>query len=157
MNTGVPSDRQELPEAWEEFRAFVERVDELPVGMLIQNATATELPEEVMTAYEAPFHTEAAKAGASEFPDMVPRKGGGDGAEYTCEAAERLKEWKKPALVLFADSDPITRPNRDPLRDLIPTASEQPDVRVEGAMHFLQEDAGETTAEEIVSFVDRTS
>ena len=157
MNTGVPSGDQEMPEAWEEFRAFVERVDELPVGMLIQNATATDLSEEVIAAYEAPFHTESAKAGAYEFPDMVPRKGGGDGAAYTRAAAERLKEWEKPAFILFADSDPITRPNRDPLRELIPTASEQPDVWVEGAMHFLQEDAGESIAEEIVAFVDRTS
>jgi len=157
MNTGVPSGRQEMPEAWEEFRAFVERVEELPIGMLIQNATATELSEEVIAAYEAPFHTEAAKAGAREFPDMVPRQGGGDGAEYTREAAARLKEWEKPAFVLFADSDPITRSNRDPLRELIPTAQDQPDVWVEGAMHFLQEDAGERIAEEIVAFVDRTS
>jgi haloalkane dehalogenase len=157
MNTGVPSGHQEMPEAWEEFRAFVERVEELPVGMLIRNATATDLPDDVIGAYEAPFHTEAAKAGAYEFPDMVPRKGGGDGAAYTREAAERLKEWEKPAFVLFADSDPITRPNRDPLRELIPTASDQPDIWVEGAMHFLQEDAGESIAEEIVAFVDRTS
>ncbi len=156
MNTGVPSGRQEMPEAWEEFRAFVERVEELPIGMLIQNATATELSEEVIAAYEAPFHTEAAKAGAREFPDMVPRKGGGDGAEYTREAAAQLKEWEKPAFVLFADSDPITRSNRDPLRELIPTAQDQPDVWVEDAMHFLQEDAGERIAEEIVAFVDRS-
>jgi haloalkane dehalogenase len=157
MNTGVPSGRQEMPEAWEEFRAFAERVEELPIGMLIRNATATELSDEVIAAYEAPFHTEAAKAGAREFPDMVPRKGGGDGAEYTREAAARLKEWEKPAFVLFADSDPITRSNRDPLRELIPSAKDQPDVWVEGAMHFLQEDAGGEIAEEIVAFVDRTS
>jgi haloalkane dehalogenase len=156
MNTGVPSGRQEMPEAWEEFRAFVERVEELPVGILIRNATATELTDDVVAAYEAPFHTEAAKAGAREFPDMVPRKGGGDGAEYTREAARKLKGWEKPAFVLFADSDPITRGNRDPLRELIPTASEQPDVWIEGAMHFLQEDAGEEIAERIVEFVDRT-
>ncbi|WP_254534907.1 haloalkane dehalogenase [Halomarina litorea] len=156
MNTGVPSGRQEMPEAWEEFRSFVERVDELPVGMLIQNATATDLPDDVVAAYEAPFHTEEAKAGARAWPDMVPRNDGGDGAEMTQEAARRLGEWEKPAFVLFADSDPITRKNRDPLRDLIPTASEQPDVWVEGAMHFLQEDAGEDIAEEIVAFVDRT-
>jgi haloalkane dehalogenase len=156
MNTGVPSGRQEMPEAWEEFRAFVERADELPVGMLIQNATARDLPAEVLAAYEAPFHTEEAKAGAREWPDMVPREGGGDGAERTRAAAERLSEWEKPAFVLFSDSDPITKDNRDPLRDLIPTASEQPDVWVEGAMHFLQEDAGESIAERIVSFVDRT-
>jgi haloalkane dehalogenase len=156
MNTGVPSGNQEMPEAWEEFRAFVERVEELPIGMLIQNATATELSDAELAAYEAPFHTEAAKAGAREFPDMVPRKGGGDGAEHTRQAAKRLKQWEKPTFVLFADSDPITRGNRDPLRGLIPTASEQPDVWVEEAMHFLQEDAGEEIAEEIVAFVDRT-
>ncbi|MFC6835569.1 haloalkane dehalogenase [Halomarina ordinaria] len=156
MNTGVPSGRQEMPEEWEAFRSFVERVEELPVGMLVQNATATDLSEEVLAAYEAPFHTEAAKAGARAWPDMVPRKGGGDGAETTRAAASRLAEWEKPAFVLFADSDPITRGNRDPLRDLIPTASDQPDTWVEGAMHFLQEDAGEELAEEIVAFVDRT-
>ena len=156
MNTFVPSGDQEMPEAWERFRAFVERVDELPIGMLVQNATAIELPGDVLAAYEAPFETEAAKAGAYEFPNMVPRKGGGDGAAYTREAAARLREWEKPAFVLFADSDPITSPARDPLREMIATAADQPDVWVEGAMHFLQEDAGEEIAERIVEFVDRT-
>lgn len=156
MNTGIPRGTQEMPPEWEEFREFVEEVEELPVGMLIQNATATELSDEVLAAYEAPFHTEAAKAGAREWPDMVPRKDGGDGAEMTRTAADRLKVWEKPAFVLFADSDPITRGNRDPLRELLPRAREQPDVWIEGAMHFLQEDAGEEIADRIVAFVDRT-
>ncbi len=156
MNTGLPTGRQEMPPAWEEFRAFVERVDELPVGMLIQNATTTELPAEVVAAYEAPFPDEALKAGAREWPEMVPRKGGGDGAALTSAAVERLGEWEKPAFVLFSDSDPITRDNRDPLREHIPTATEQPDTWIGGAGHFLQEDAGEEVAAEIVEFVDRT-
>ena len=156
MNTFVPTNDTEMAEEWHDFRDFVERVDELPVGMLIQNATATELSDEELAAYEAPFPDEASKAGAYEWPDMVPRKSGGDGGDMTTEAQERLKEWEKPAFVLFADSDPITRGARDPLRELIPTASEQPDVWVEGAMHFLQEDAGEEIAEEILAFVDRT-
>jgi hypothetical protein len=107
-------------------------------------------------AYEALFPDEELKAGAREWPDMVPRADGGDGAEVTSAAREELAEWEKPAFVLFADSDPITKGGRDPLRELIPTASEQPDIWVEGAMHFLQEDAGEEIAEEIVDFVDRT-
>jgi haloalkane dehalogenase len=156
MNTGVPSGTQEMPEAWEEFRAFVERVEELPIGMLIRNATATELSEATLAAYEAPFPSEEHKAGAREWPDMVPREGGGDGAAVTQAAAERLAEWEKPAFVLFADADPITSGNRDPLRELIPTASEQPDTWIEGAMHFLQEDAGEEIAQQIVEFVRRT-
>jgi haloalkane dehalogenase len=59
--------------------------------------------------------------------------------------------------VLFSDSDPITGNARNPIRDLIPTASEQPDVWIEDAMHFLQEDAGEEIADEVVAFVERTS
>lgn len=63
MNTGVPSGTQEMPEAWEEFRAFVERVEELPIGMFVQNVTASDLTKETLAAYEAPFPTEEHKAG----------------------------------------------------------------------------------------------
>ncbi len=156
MNTDVPPGDQEMPEAWQQFHRFVEDVDELPVGMLIQNATARELSETELAAYEAPFPDETAKAGAYAWPDMVPRAGGGDGHERVRAARERLADWTDPAFVLFADSDPITGPARDDLRALVPSASDQPDVWVEDAMHFLQEDAGPEIAEEIVAFVDRT-
>ena len=156
MNTDCPTGEAEMADAWYDFRDFVERADELPIAMLIDNAAATDLSDQVLAAYEAPFPEEELKAGAREWPDMVPRADGGDGAEITSAAREKLAEWEKPAFVLFADSDPITKGGRDPLRELIPTASEQPDIWVEGAMHFLQEDAGEEIAEEVVDFVDRT-
>jgi haloalkane dehalogenase len=156
MNTDCPTGDRKPSDEWYNFRDFVERVDELPIGMLIQNATATELSDEVLAAYEAPFPEEQLKAGAREWPDMVPRVDGGDGSEITSAAREDLAEWDKPAFILFADSDPITSGARDPLRELIPTASDQPDIWVEGAMHFLQEDAGEEIATEIVEFINRT-
>jgi haloalkane dehalogenase len=156
MNTDVPTGDQEMTEAWERFHDFVERVDELPISLFIQNATATDLSDEVIAAYEAPFHTEAAKAGARAWPEMVPRKGGGDGAEMTRAARETLTGWEKPVFVLFSDSDPIMSPSRDSVRELFPTATDQPDVWIEGGMHFLQEDAGPEIAEHVVAFVDRT-
>ncbi len=156
MNTGCPTGEDEMADAWYEFRDFVESVDELPISMLIDNGCATDLSDEVLAAYDAPFPDEALKAGAREWPDMVPRADGGDGAEITSAARAKLGEWDKPAFVLFADSDPITSGGRDPLRELISTASEQPDIWIDGAAHFLQEDAGEEIAEEIVDFVDRT-
>jgi len=39
---------------------------------------------------------------------------------------------------------------------MIPTANDQPDVWIEGAAHFLQEDAGEEIAERVADFVERT-
>ncbi len=157
MNTGVPDGTQKMSEDWHQFADFVDSVDELPIGMLIQNATATDLPDEVVAAYEAPFHTEESKACARILPRLIPTSPDDPGADLMAAAKERLSEWEKPAFVLFSDSDPITGNARDPMRELIPTASEQPDIWIEGAMHFLQEDAGEEIAEEVVKFVERTS
>jgi haloalkane dehalogenase len=156
MNTGVPDGTQEMSDAWHQFADFVENVEELPIGMLIQNATAGELPEEVVAAYEAPFPTEESKACARVLPFLIPHSPDDEGADTMQAAKQRLSEWEKPAFVLFSDSDPITRNARDPLRELIPTASEQPDTWIEGAMHFLQEDSGEEIAEEIAAFVERS-
>lgn len=156
MNTGVPDGTQTMSDAWHEFADFVESVEELPVGMLIQNATATDLSDEVVAAYEAPFHTEESKACARVLPRLIPTSPDDEGAETMQAAKDRLAEWEKPAFVLFSDSDPITRNARDPLRELIPTATDQPDIWVEDAMHFLQEDAGDEIADEIAAFVERT-
>ncbi|WP_336133749.1 haloalkane dehalogenase [Natronomonas amylolytica] len=156
MNTGVPDGTQEMSDAWHEFADFVENVDELPIGMLIQNATSDELDDEVIAAYEAPFPSEESKACARSLPFDIPHSPDDEGADTMREAKERLSEWQKPAFVLFSDSDPITRNARDPLRELIPTAKDQPDTWIEGAMHFLQEDSGEEIAEEVVAFVQRT-
>ena len=156
MNTGVPDGTQEMSDAWHQFADFVENVEELPIGMLIQNATAEELSEEVIAAYEAPFPTEESKACARVLPFLIPHAPDDEGADTMQAAKQRLSEWEKPAFVLFSDSDPITRNARDPLRELIPTASEQPDTWIEGAMHFLQEDKGEEIADEIAAFVERS-
>ena len=156
MNTGVPDGTQEMSDAWHQFADFVENVEELPIGMLIQNATAEELSEEVIAAYEAPFPTEESKACARVLPFLIPHSPDDEGADTMQAAKQRLSEWEKPAFVLFSDSDPITRNARDPLRELIPTASEQPDTWIEGAMHFLQEDKGEEIGAEIAAFVERT-
>lgn len=156
MNTGIPDGTQRMADAWHEFADFVERVDELPIAMLIQNATSTELTDAELAAYEAPFPTEESKACARVLPGLIPTSPDDPGADLFREAKERLAEWDKPAFVLFSDSDPITGNAREPMRELIPTASDQPDVWVEGAMHFLQEDAGADLGRQIVDFIERT-
>ncbi|MFB6346276.1 MAG: haloalkane dehalogenase [bacterium] len=157
MNTGLADGTQEMSDEWWEFHDFVKEAEDLPIGMFIQEATATELSDDVLRGYQAPFPEPRYQAAAKAWPLLVPTDPDMDGAETMGEALDKLADWTKPAFVLFGDSDPITRKARDPLRELIPTASEQPDVWVEGAGHFLQEDAGEAIAERIVSFVERTS
>ncbi|WP_135820828.1 haloalkane dehalogenase [Halostella litorea] len=156
MNTDLPTGDQEMPAEWHRFHDFVESASELEIGRLVRNGTARKLSDAEVAAYDAPYGSEAEKAGAYEWPKMVPRRGGGDGGSLTAAARERLGSWEKPAFVLFSDGDPITRNARDDLRALFPTATEQPDRWISNAGHYLQEDAPEEIAECIVRFVDRT-
>jgi haloalkane dehalogenase len=151
LNTGVFTGR--VSKGFMAWRDFAERNPDLPVGFVIQSATTSELSDEILAAYEAPFPNQESKAGAAQFPLLVPISDDSDRAAEMRALADGLARWDKPALVAFSDSDPVFPYPRagEFFCDLIPGAGEQ--VRIEGAAHFLQEDRGERIADEIVRFV----
>jgi haloalkane dehalogenase len=134
-------------------RRVAERNPDLPVGFVIQGATTTELGEDVVRGYEAPFPTPESKAGAAQFPLLVPLEEGHPGAAEMRAVNDELSRWEKPALIAFSDQDPVfPYPEAgQAFSNLIPAAGEQ--VLIEGAAHFLQEDRGERIAEEIIRFL----
>jgi haloalkane dehalogenase len=150
LNTGLFTGR--VSKGFLAWRDFAERNPDLPIGFVIQGATSTELPDDVVAAYEAPFPNAESKAGAAQFPLLVPTSEEMAGAAEMRDVSAALASWDKPALVAFSDSDPVFPYPRagQVFCDLIPTAGEQ--VVIEGAAHFLQEDRGERIAEEIVGF-----
>ncbi len=145
LNTGLFSGR--VSKGFLAWRDFAERNPDLPIGFVVRGATTSEPPDDVIAAYEAPFPNVEAKAGAAQFPLLVPTAEDDPGAAEMRAVAEDLRRWEKPALVAFSDQDPVfPYPNAgQAFVDLIPTAREQ--VRIEGAAHFLQEDRGERIAE----------
>ena len=152
MNTGLFAGQ--VNEAFMAWRNFAERNPDLPVGFVIQGATAAEVPDEVIAAYEAPWPDAECKAGVAMFPLLVPTSPGATGAAEMNAVRERLESWEKPVLVCFSDSDPIFTPKAGQrFVDLIPGAEEL--CVIEGAAHFLQEDKGPEIAVEINAFIDR--
>ena len=151
LNTGLFTGR--VSKGFMAWRDFAERNPDLPVGFVLQSATTTDLPDDVVAAYEAPFPNAESKAGAAQFPLLVPISDDMDGAAEMRAVVDELSRWDKPALVAFSDSDPVfPYPQAgDFFCELIPGADEQ--VRIAGAAHFLQEDRGERIAEEIVGFL----
>jgi haloalkane dehalogenase len=154
LNTGLFTGR--VSKGFLAWRDFAERNPDLPVGFVIQGATATEVPDQVVAAYEAPFPSPESKAGAAQFPLLVPTSEDQPGAATMREVADELTRWQKPALVAFSDQDPVFPFPRGGERfvELIPTVDEQ--VKIEGAAHFLQEDRGELLAAEILRFLADT-
>ncbi len=149
LNTGLFTGR--VSKGFMAWREFAERTPDLPIGVIIQGATTTDLPEEVVAAYEAPFPNAESKAGAQRFPLLVPLAEDEPGVPEMLETRDALAGWDKPALVAFSDTDPVFPYPKagDRFTELIPTAGEQ--VRIEGAAHFLQEDRGPEIADAMLA------
>ena len=151
LNTGLFTGR--VSKGFLAWRDFAERNPDLPVGFVVSGATATDVPAEVVAAYEAPFPTPESKAGAAQFPLLVPTSDDAPGATEMRAVLDELRRWDKPALVAFSDQDPVFPFPRagEVFTDAIPTAAEQ--VKIEGAAHFVQEDRGELIADHMLRFL----
>jgi haloalkane dehalogenase len=148
FNTGLFTGR--VSKGFMAWRDFAEKNPDLPVGFVIQGATATELPDDVLAAYDAPYPNAESKAGAAQFPLLVPLTEDAPGAQEMRAVTDELSRWQKPAVVAFSNQDPIFPYPKagQAFCDLIPTVTEQ--VEIEGASHFLQEDRGERLAEVVL-------
>jgi haloalkane dehalogenase len=153
LNTGLFSGR--VSRGFMAWRDFAERTPDLPVGTIIQSATTTELPPEIVAAYEAPFPTPESKAGAARFPLLVPLTAEDAGAAEMRAVQQALGQWDVPALVAFSDSDPVFPfPQAgEQFTATLPGATEQ--VRITGAAHFLQEDRGPQIVEAMLAAFGR--
>ena len=129
--------------------AYSQAVPTLRIGNIIQGSTVTNLPPEVIQAYEAPFPDESYKAGARVFPTLVPTQLRKNQRVWD----EVLSKWEKPFLTAFSDRDPITAGGERLFQKLIPGAKDQEHVTIKNAGHFLQEDKGEELAQVVLDFI----
>ena len=155
MDTGLFTGEQSMSEAWQTFRAFVERTEDLPISMLVSGATARGMEEGVVAAYDAPFPTPESKAGARAFPLMLPTTPEMPGAAAGKRVLEALAEDERPKLLVWADSDPIIPPKVG-VKFAERIGADPPEV-IDNASHFLQEDAGEEIGERIAAWLSALS
>jgi haloalkane dehalogenase len=151
MDTGLFTGEQPMSEPWKVFRDFVERTEDLPISMLVRNAVARGMDDEVAAAYDAPFPAPEAKAGARAFPLMLPTTPEMPGAAAGKRVLEALRADERPNLHLWADSDPII-PFKVGVR-FAEAINAEPPRKIENASHFLQEDAGEEIGTAIAAWL----
>jgi len=152
-NTGLPTGDTPMSAAFERWRAYSQSVPDLHIGGIVKGGCVTELPPEVIRAYDAPFPDARYKAGARIFPMLVPTRPDDPASQANRDAWRVLRAWNKPFLTAFSDQDPVTAGGDRLLQSLIPGAQGQPHTVVRGAGHFLQEDKGEELAQVIADFL----
>jgi haloalkane dehalogenase len=138
------------------WQRYSQEVPVFHAGGIVKGACVTALSPEVIAAYDAPFPDERYLAGARQFPLLVPISPDDPACEANRAAWEVLKQWRKPFLTAFSDSDPITRGGDAVFQSLVPGARGMPHTTITGAGHFLQEDKGQELAHLIVDFMAST-
>jgi len=155
-NTGLPDGSMRPSDAFMQWQRFSQTTPEFPVGSIVNGGCAGELSPEVVAAYDAPFPDDSFKAGARIWPSYVPTSPEDPEAPANRAAWEVLKSFDKPFLCCFSDSDPVTAGGDAPFRRRIPGAQGQAHTTIEGAGHFLQEDAGLKLAQVLIDFIAAT-
>ena len=156
-NTFLPTGDTDPGEAFFAWQRFSQEVEEFPTGVIVKGGCVTDIPDEVRAAYDAPFPDETFKAGARQFPMLVPSRPDDPAHDANVAAWEGLAAFDRPFLCAFSDSDPITKGADRQLKERIAGAQGQPHTTIAGGGHFLQEDRGEELAKVIVDFVAATS
>jgi haloalkane dehalogenase len=153
-NTGLPTGAGTPPDAFLAWQEFASKTPTFPVGQIVSGATTTELTQEVIAAYDAPFPDETFKAAARVLPSLVPTSNDDPASAANKAAWAVLATFTKPFLVAFSDDDPITRGGETPFLSRIPGTQGQPHTTIHGGGHFLQEDRGPELAQVLIDFID---
>jgi len=152
-NTGLPTGEHAPSDAFMAWQRFSQTTPVFDIGSLLQSATTTELSPGEVAAYDAPFPDDTYKAGARIFPTLVPTRPDDPAAAANRAAWDVFRQWDKPFITCFSDSDPVTAGGDKPFRQLVPGAQGQPHVTVENAAHFFQEDAAPQLTQIIIDAI----
>lgn len=152
-NGGLPTGDQQMPRAFRIWRTFALYSPWFPIGRIIQAGTVTELPRDVVAAYDAPFPSAKYKAGARAFPALVPARPDDPASNANRDAWKVFGRWEKPFLTCFSNRDPITRGGDKPWQAHVPGAREQAHTVIRNAGHFLQEEKGPELAAVLKDFI----
>ena len=154
-NTFLPTGDRSPGEGFLRWQKFSQTVEDFAVGFIVNTGCATDLAPEIVAAYDAPFPDDRYKAGARQFPMLVPTSPDDPASAANRAAWDVLRKFERPFLTAFSDQDPVTGGGHKPFQQEVPGAEGQPHTTVVGGGHFLQEDCGEECARIVVDFVNR--
>jgi haloalkane dehalogenase len=122
--------------------------------MLVRGACKNDPGDEVIAAYDAPFVSIDAKAGARAFPLLIPQTPEAPGAADGRRVLDALREDRRPTLMLWGESDPVV-PVAVGEKFAAAIGREAPRV-IENASHFLQEDQGPLIGRTIAEWLSQS-
>jgi haloalkane dehalogenase len=151
MGAGMSSDTSGM--GFLHWVKFCAETPNLKVSDVVKFSAGGLLSDAQVAAYDAPFPDDSHMAGARQFPSLVPIMPDNPAITANRAAWQVLEAWKKPFFTAFSDSDPVTAGAHVRFQKSVPGAQGQKHVTIEGAGHFLQEQAPDALAAAVLQFV----
>ena len=141
-NTGIPVG-EGANKAMRDWLEFSSSVPELPIGLLLNGGSTRKLSADEMAAYNAPYPDGSYQTSPKIFPSLIPVQPDNPGVPQCREIWNYLDTWTKPFLTVYGSADPIAfKPGAHlKFQERVPGAKNLDHIVIEGANHFIQEDA----------------
>lgn len=153
---GTGESRVVVEEALLDYLLHCVRAPELRASDFVGAATVRPLDPAVLAAYDAPYPSVEHTAGLRQMTALLPLTRNDPGARIGRRTWRALGEFDRPFVTCFSDGDPATRGWDRVFQERVPGARGRDHVTLEGAGHFLQEDAGEELGRVVAEVVATT-
>ncbi|MGB0506156.1 MAG: haloalkane dehalogenase [Pikeienuella sp.] len=153
-NTALPTGDQPMSDAFKAWRDYSQTVPDFNSGKIVYGGTSQKLTDDEIAAYNAPFPDDTYKAGARQFPALVPDSPDNPATEANRAAWQVLRGLNIPVLTAFGADDKVMAGVEKVFQKLMPGAAGQNHVIFPNAGHFLQEDVGAELAQATIDFMD---
>ena len=155
-NTALPTGDQPMGEAFAKWRTYSQEVPDFDAGRIVYGGTVSKLSDAEVSAYNAPFPDDRYKAGARQFPMLVPTEPDNPASDANRAAWKVLRGLDLPVLTAFGADDMVMAGVDKVFQKMMPGAAGQDHVTLPDAGHFLQEDVGPELAALTNQFIAAT-
>ena len=138
-----------ISERWVEFRDFVERTEDVPVGWVMRATCHNDPGDDVLAAYDAPHLGPESKVALRAMPMSVPRTD--ETPPEAKELVEAIRGDARPIRIIWAENDAVLTPQV--AERLAASIGRRVDEWIPDAGHGLPEDQGQVLGERIAAWL----
>ena len=138
------------------FQKMVRETPDWPHWEAVRAMTLSDLPDEVVAGYRAPYPEAKYLTGNRQFTQMLATTADNPQLPANWAAWQVIQQFERPFVTIFTDQDQISGKGYVPFVESVPGAKGQPHRILEGGSHFFQEDVVDEYNEALVDWLKQT-